>query len=303
MNRPLIIMILLAWCAEAFAAGGIVPESGTYWSPRRDGEGAFVDYQNGNVTITLFSYDAQGRPVYYFAAGPTQLAPQTEAAIAGLYPMRVLRADLFRSENGPIFNAAGARQLETTRVGRLFAEFSAVGSVYLEVTLTTQPPEGSMLNWGYVMSRFNFGFPQYGTQISSQFQQACWRDLRGDWVFVDQTDPQRPAWRFSFGPPEITPGAEGMVCRQAAHLPPQILSYRDPARGATLRCIYASSQNPDPLDGRAKNHCDLRLDGQSEPLFWFAEGDMGLKRISASLGAVRSDALRTADRVVGIRVE
>jgi hypothetical protein len=288
------------------ASAGIVPETGTYWNPARDGEGAFVEVQGEMASITLFTYNLDGTANFYFAAGRLTQMPQNEQAIEGLYPMTALQADLFRTHHGPIFNTpdSGARPTEATKVGRVIVRFSRVRGFELQTFLDSPVPDGSWAVRTSLWSRFNYGFGQIGRSVTMSYRSFCWTDLRGDWLFIDLTDPARPPWRFHFSTLEVTPPADALICQQPRELPPQILIYRDPERGATLRCIHASREQPDPEDFQGRVKCELRLDGTPEPLLWFSPEDVGLKRISASLGGDPGDlVLRSEARVVGYRVE
>jgi hypothetical protein len=292
--------------AQSVSAAEIIPDSGAYWDVRRNGEGVFIEVQGGKVSMMMFTHDAEGRQAFYTSGGDLISHHPGEQAIIGLYPHHIYRGDLYQTHNGPIFNGsdASAGQTGFVKVGRVEVWFSKVRALIMIVRLDPPVPAGVFREKIYVMSRLNFGFEQYGRSITSGYEEACWTDLRGEWVFVDRTDPDRPPWRFHFSTLEIVPEPDEITCRQPATAQPQVLTYRDPHRAATMRCVYASLQLPDPVDGQAKIACDVRIDGEAEALFWFHVDDAGLKRISASLGSREPySILRTTDRVVGWRVE
>jgi hypothetical protein len=262
--------------------------------------------QGGKVSMMMFSHDADGRQAFYTSGGDLISHHPGEQAIIGLYPHHIYRGDLYQTHNGPIFNGSGAGAGETgfVKVGRVEIWFSVVRTLIMFVRLDPPVPVGIFRDDIYVMSRLNFGFGHFGRSVTTDHEVACWTDLRGEWVFVDRTDPDRPPWRFHFSTLEIVPEPDEVTCRQPDTAPPQILTYRDPERSATMRCVFASPQRPDPVDGRAKFGCDVKIDGEAEALFWFNVDDAGLKRISASLGPFETNTvLRTTDRVVGWRVE
>ena len=59
--------------AEVFAkavATAMTPQVGLWWSPNESGSGYNIDYKNGTLVVTVFSYKANGDSQWYLAAGP-----------------------------------------------------------------------------------------------------------------------------------------------------------------------------------------------------------------------------------------
>ncbi len=227
----------------------------------------------------------------------------------GHYPLRALWADLYQTRNGPLFNppsASGVRQVESIKVGQLRATFADIRTFVVSITLDEPLPDGTVPWRDFILSRMNFGFGQIGQVLPTDvnnYLSYCWTDLRGEWVFVDQSDPSRPPWRFNFTELESSPSLEEMECRRAPGFPPQTLVFTDLEQGATMYCVYAPHGNPDPGE-RLRDTCELSLEGAEIPLLWFHWPDAGVKRISASLGGYPDPGiLRSEERVVGMRVE
>jgi hypothetical protein len=46
------------------------PQVGLWWNPNESGTGYNIDYRNGTLVVTVFSYKANGDPQWYLASGP-----------------------------------------------------------------------------------------------------------------------------------------------------------------------------------------------------------------------------------------
>jgi hypothetical protein len=299
MRMLLLIGVLVSACCEAQVVQGIYPESGYYWNSRRDGEGVFLEVQGNKAALMLFTYDADGNGMFLLASGDFEQAPEVEQYAAGYYPVRMLRGVLYRTWDGPTLNSY-ARPMRAEPIGQLVAEFGVGFSFTVHITLD-EVPLGAIRTARYIFSRLNFGYEQYGVG-ELRPAEPCWIDLRGEWVFVDQTDPTRPPWRFNFTTLTIQPDPEDMLCPSDQQ---HFLIYRDVERGAELRCVKANRPNqPDPIDGRSRYGCELRLEPGGPVQFAFSFMDIGVDRITGSLGSPTGfGVLRSQERVVGLRVQ
>ncbi len=52
------------------APHGIAPQVGLWWNPDESGTGYAIDFKNGTLVVTVYSYRADGQPQWYLAAGP-----------------------------------------------------------------------------------------------------------------------------------------------------------------------------------------------------------------------------------------
>jgi hypothetical protein len=308
--RLLCVFLLTTQCALAQLGGpstGIYPQSGIYWDARRPGEGMYVEVQGTTVAFGIFTYLEDGSPVFYTGAGPIQSLPGEEQRLAGYYPAHVVFSDLFASRNGPVFaflGGSGFREVQTEPVGSVRLEFSDEGSVALLVSLTGELPPGGFSSFLRIFTQFPFGINTFGSNGLAPAR-FCKPDLRGEWIFVDMTAPERVPWRFNFSELEVTPGEDGITCPEINSEGLIVMSFRDPVRGAELRCVETRRDppRPDPLDGRLKAACELRLEGSDEVVFWASRGDVGLKEITATLGEYPGTThARGTARVEGFRI-
>ena len=46
------------------------PQPGLWWNPNESGSGYAIDFKNGTLVVTVYSYKANGDPQWYVAAGP-----------------------------------------------------------------------------------------------------------------------------------------------------------------------------------------------------------------------------------------
>lgn len=49
---------------------GIFPKEGMWWNPQRSGHGVDIEYDGTNISITWYTYNDDGTPTWYLAAGP-----------------------------------------------------------------------------------------------------------------------------------------------------------------------------------------------------------------------------------------
>jgi hypothetical protein len=262
----------------------------------------FIEVQGTMVGFGVFTYREDGAPVFYTGAGPIQSLPFEEQRLAGYYPAHVVFSDLVETSGGPVFSIdglAGAREAEIESAGSVRLEFAGEDTVIMRVLLTGEVPPDRPRSTTRFFGQFPFGINTFGSNGITPTR-FCRPDLRGEWVFVDLSTADRPPWRFNFTELDGLPATGDITCPEVIGV--QILSYRDPDRGAVLRCVETRN-SPDPLDGRHKSACELRFDGSDEVVFWASRGDVGLKEITATLGAYPgSGHARGTARVNGIRI-
>lgn len=293
------------------ASTGVYPQSGMYWDSQRLGEGMFIEVQGNTVGFGIFTYREDGSPVFYTGGGPIQSLPFEEQRLSGFYPLHVITSDLVETRSGPIFSidgGAGIREVEMASAGSARLDFEDENTVVLYVNLTGDVPTDRPRMSRRVSSRFAFGIGTFGSNSITPTR-SCLPDLRGEWVFVDLSTPDRAPWRFNFTDLEVLPSESDIICPGINPQGLLILTYRDAARGAELRCVQTRSNPPappvpDPLDGRQKNACELRMSGSDDVLFWASRSDVGLKEITATLGTYRGVGhARGTARVTGFRVQ
>ena len=306
-------------------------EPGNWWDRMRPGEGLVLERQKNTVAVILFTYTASGEPDFYLATAPLTVSPQL---VLDPPPMKgaaslffIADGTLFRFRNGPVLNSGRAYfegdppANETEPVGKINVAIKPfTDTLVVQTTLDADKvPEGSerVTRREYHKSIFGYGgFGRYVDEASTSYQASrpCWVDLRGRWVFVNNSDAEaRDAWSFSFTVLETSPAPEDMTCNDYGTryvLADHTLLYRDTETGATLNCVTRNVfpwDNPDyqPEDQR----CVLRTgEGEGEPLLWFSVKDVGAKQIIAIPGAPPSDYRlwrgRSQDgRITGLRVD
>jgi hypothetical protein len=52
------------------SATAVTPEVGMWWNPGESGTGYGIDYSNGTLVVTVYSYNPNGAPQWYYVAGP-----------------------------------------------------------------------------------------------------------------------------------------------------------------------------------------------------------------------------------------
>ncbi|MBP7624307.1 MAG: hypothetical protein KA763_10095 [Xanthomonadales bacterium] len=66
MNRWLLALVLFLSFGHAKA---VLPESGWYWNPQSSGSGFNIEVQDDKIFVAAFTYDSQGRSVFYTIGG------------------------------------------------------------------------------------------------------------------------------------------------------------------------------------------------------------------------------------------
>ena len=305
-------------------------ESGNWWDTTRPGEGLVLERQGNTVAMILFTYTLNGEPDFYLATAPLTISlsagdpPPVVGSAASFF---IADGTLFRFKNGPVLNSdrryfeGDPPANETEPVGKINAAIRPLtNTLHVRITLDEDKvPEGSerITTRNYHKSSFGYaGFGKYVDDENTEPPQAtrpCWVDLRGRWVFVDNSNPAtRDVWSFNFTELETSPAPQDMTCQDSWHSiqADHLLLYRDPDAGATLRCVTRSNDplyNPNFQPGDRR--CVLRTgEGEGEPLLWFSVKDIGAKQIIATPGAPPSDyklwrGWHRDGRVTGLRLD
>jgi hypothetical protein len=296
-----------------------IPESGWYGEfvasglggPLGDrGRGVYLETQGEIAVLTIMTYEADGRPVMLYAAGPLRFEVSCtgmSAATTVQFQSCLRDVDLYRVSGGVPLGQRGMpiqppRTAEA--VGRINLDVS-MARIRLEVrpsTPSTQPPPpGSWpdsmtlqrLQWGY--AGFGGDFPSGWLAAGGTFAApgACIPDFRGDWVLVEPANRGREAQRLVFDQVEqVVPNFNcGLVAtpEDAARI---FVVFRDTQRQVELRC-------------RASG-CGYWEQGTYSG--WVERG-YGLKRFQVAVGVPDGGQIPTtplsfrAGRLVAYRVE
>lgn len=301
-NATLCTVSLLGLFSQAQA---VIPESGVYWNPARDGEGWVVEYQNGIVSILVFSHGADGKPTFLLAAGPLQEGGDVETVSFsdGFFPVHSMNAELVQIES-PFAFGDGQRwprnevsRLTSGRIGTLQATFAFGNSMRTFVRLD-EPIGNNSPNVRSVVRRLGFGYQAIGTDRAVRLG-SCWPDLRGEWVFLNEADPAAAPWRFQFTELSVSPPSDQLFC-EGGFRQEQAVVFTDSTRNAQLRCGRQGVVLPPAIERRPG--CEMIQNG--EVLFSFDQSDLGLQRLIGYIGPIPDDTtvLRREPRVQGIRI-
>jgi hypothetical protein len=272
----------------ATAAHAITPESGIYWAPSRPSNLYVIENQRGKIAFIAYTYDEQGRAEWFTSSGVLVPLPAGDEFPADRWQ---LDAPLSRAVGGPPLGTPGRMPGDPlpyptiAPIGRVLLTFYAESQVDLEIRINDQTIVDTL-------EPFNFGYGSIGQSDQIPWEH-CWKNYSGEWVFVDRTEPTRPAWRFRFAEPQARvwddagqPTSAPMKCgdTQQAHL----ITFDDLDSGAYLRCaLQNSSARPSDYPAHAEG-CELVSEDGTVlfSFFLFAYADQ-LKRIRAWHGASR----------------
>lgn len=283
-------------------AFSILPESGMYWTPHSPGRGYYIDVQEGMVFMVIYAFDEEtGEPEIYVANGELRddgfdmgiafhFAPPLNPE--GYLPLHFFSADLYRVTDGPCLTCPHhGDTAEYEHVGTTIVWFPYKTGPYVALYLF----DGDVTNDQFV-ERLNWGRERM-ISTSGSLTSLRFHDLRGQWVFVDQSDPDSTPWRFDFD--ELDPDTNEVNV-------PYDAVFRDTYRGAELRCVMRT-----PVEMETLNGCELHWNG--EVLFSANIRDLGVNRIQAFRGELppiitdpplpQPEYHRGPDTVIGLRVE
>lgn len=302
LMMPVVAGLLLGLLAPV--AYGVTPESGMYWSPNYPGRGYYIDIQEGMASVTIYAYDEEtGQAEIYVAHGEVRddgtdigisIRFHPPANTEGYFPLHYFIGDLYRATDGPCLTCA--KSGDTTNyehVGTTVVWFPYAQWAWVAVHI-----HDGDLTFDALVERFNYGRGRMVSVTgSSRPRTLRLHDLRGQWLFVDQSDPDAEPWRFDFD--EREPDSDLMD-------DPYFGIFRDTRRGAEFRCQMVS-----PVDMEKLNGCELHWN--DEVLFSANIQDLGLYRIDAFRGELppmisdppgpQPEYHRGPDTVIGLRVE
>lgn len=281
--RVLLVCVLLAMPLWAFA---VLPETGLYWDANQPGKGFYVEVQNGIGVVLIYAGDPNtGKSTYYVASGAIDGTPggslEPPRDLSGYAPVNGFYGALFQVGVAPclVCLSVGESAVETA-VGFVEVDFTDRNQIVLAVTWTDVLPPNARDSILYVLRRYDFAYPLAVDQQGGQW----YYDLRGEWVFTDETDPMRPPWRFQFS--QVT----AVVDTSYENSPAPAWDYVDPARQATMHCI-------------ASWGCSVSMNG--EVLFSMRGTDIGLDSMLGYLGPFPyplSGLYRGTKTVIGTRI-
>ena len=302
-------LCVILWCGNAWA---IHPETGLYWSPSRSGRAVYLEVQGATVVAAVYAFDREtGAARFYTASGTIQDDFETPCggidapfgASEGYYPLHGVTTDLYEVKNGqPLGTARVDRESNAEKVGRIALRFHSNGNVFTSTYLDADQD----LEDCHVLTRFVFGQQWFFGHIAGPGTSLghVMSDLRGHWVFVDQSDPQRVPWRFDFSeriPAELPSLVE---LNRTWWSTTQLATYRDAARNAEFRCaFFPVGDSGHPQEPRKTAGCELFINGVI--VFSTRLEDVGLDRIHGFLGALPPRGhppYRRPQTVIGLRV-
>ncbi len=292
--RALRALALLLAGVVPLVADAVIPESGIYVPIGRPGEAWLIEHQNGKVAALLMSYRLDRQPEFYFASGDlVKGVVDTEVLLNGDEIGHRFTATLMQSRSDVpmgLHRVPRLLRLDAKPVGLIHMEFVHGGAIQLSISrddvLRIVAPEDESLSiesTQYLL-RFNFGHQPFGFS-GADLELQCSINREGDWVFLDETDPMLPPWRFRFvleAPVVVPPPGNGNCL---SSLPDVV--YVDRARSAKMVC--------DRLE-----HCSVIQNGQ--PLFYFHQLDVGIDRMIGYRGSRVANVVRTEQTVVGVRI-
>lgn len=296
MCKPLTLTFLLFSSQLVMA---MTPQTGIYWNPLRPGRAMYLENQNGTIFAVLYGYsNADSSPEFYVSSGP--IIPSVDADFIpreGLFPIQGFGSPIYRVPSGSCLACQYLPIPPAERVGTLQIMFPVRSVIFTKVFFTDGRvfpyPEDSI---GEVMERFNFalgGTPTTPPEPTSN----VFPDVRGEWVFTDQTDPMRPAWRFSFSTREDGADLSDFALRSS-------VAFRDTQRNAVLYCFSpdVTGLTPPQREALPNIGCEVRQNGTA--LFW-TQVEIAIDEFYGNLGSMpprSAGVLRTSQRVIGRRI-
>lgn len=300
------MMLLMAAFAGSKALAA-VPESGFYVDPLRPGLGYAIEVQGDKVGIVLYAHHPDGSPEFYVAGGDLVKRNGAGGNEGAVPDDHFFQGTLYRANGGFGLLERGAFSgdgfppgYEAVPIGELSFRFFVPTQGSLRIDVTT--PVAGIATGGVDRAILKMGFGLGGIgQSPGWTSNACWHDLRGDWVFASTRDAGAEPLRLTLD--SITEEPQGTDPCLGGRA---IKTYRDSRRGAELRCV--SSNNPSDFpDGQLRvQGCELREQGRAAVTLSFWIADVTYSRIVASSGPLQASAPGNYPRgvadVIGVRI-
>ncbi len=116
-----------------------LPESGWYWNPQASGSGFNIELQDDKLFLSAFTYDTQGRNVFYTAGGVFNVNAST------------LTSTMYATSSGQCFGCPYSAPV-TTALAPVEVYFPTTRTARVRVFLSPGTAEINLV-------RFNFGYP------------------------------------------------------------------------------------------------------------------------------------------------
>lgn len=300
--------MLFALLGTSYLLSAAVPESGFYVDPLRPGLGYAIEVQGDKVGVVLYAHHPDGSPEFYVAGGDLEKRNGAGGNEGAVPEDHYFQGTLYRANGGfglldrTAFSGDGFPPgYEAVPIGELSFRFFVPTQGSMRIDVAT--PVAGIATGGVdrAIIKMGFGFRGIG-QTPGLTSNACWHDLRGDWVFAKTDDVGAEPIRLTLDSLIEDPeGANPCLDTRA------IKTYRDSRRGAELRCV--SSNNPsDFADGQLRvQGCELREQGSTAVTLSFWIADVTYTRIVASSGPLQSAAVGNVPRgvadFVGVKLD
>lgn len=292
------LLTIVSLASISLEASALPPETGMYWDPNRPGWAIYVENQSNTLFVAIYAYArSDAEPEFYVASGPLFEGINNDfISLIGDEPVHGFREDLFRVPAGSCLSCPYTPYSPAQSIGRLTLKFYGRGWVYVGIRFNdgSEFPVGGSAD-GAGFRRFNFALG--GVNAGPGDLAPIFDDMRGEWIFVDQSDPLRAAWRFQF-----TTREDGLDLSEFTLA--SSVGFRDLVRNAVMYCFVpetrglpSSQANTRPFAG-----CELRQNGQT--IFW-TTAEYSIDEFVGSLGSIppRSEGVyRGPQRVVGRRI-
>lgn len=293
--RSLILLVALVFSG---AAAAMAPETGIYWNPRYPGWAIYVEQQRDTIFAVVYAYsEVDGEPEFYVSSGPIigDIPFDADPSYAGLFPIDGFGSALFRVPSGSCLGCVYAPISPSLRVGSLQIAFVSRDRIYMSAFFLNGrrfPSDGT--SQGVSFQRFNFAL---GSVTDQNGVDPAWPDMRGEWVFTDETDRMRVPWRFEFTTQEIGVNLGSFPVRGSA-------VYRDESRNAILYCFITdpTGMTPAQFNALPESGCELRQGGTT---LFSTPREIAIDDFVGSLGPLPNRGARIyrgSQRVLGRRL-
>lgn len=293
---PLTLLFLSLFTRAAVA---LTPATGIYWNPQYPGWAIYVESQKDTIFAIVYAYSSNdAEPEFFVASGPTidDLQIDADPSTVGLFPIQGFASPLFRVPSGSCLGCVYAPIAASEQIGQLSLAFVGKNLMLAKASFPDgrRFPNPNTPN-GISFERFNFSLG--GVLAAPGDRSPAWPDMRGEWVFTDQTDRSRAAWRFEFTTEELGVNLGNYALRASA-------VYRDASRNAVMYCFITDPTGLTPAQFNAlpDRGCEVRQNGQT---LFSSLGEIAIDEFVGSLGPLPNRGERVyrgSQRVLGRRL-